>query len=104
MSPPSRNGDNGGRDPATGRFAPGWKGGTGNPHAKQVGQLRSALMAAVTPKDMRAVAAKLIQMARDGDIRAIKELLDRTLGKPQETDLIERLERVEQLLTESANT
>ncbi len=103
MSSPSRNGDNGGSDPATGRFARGWKGGPGNPHAKRVGELRSALLASVTPDDLRAVVAKLVQRAKDGDIRAIKELLDRTLGKPQETDLIERLERAEELLAESAD-
>ena len=80
MTSPSPNGDNGGRHAATGRFAPGWKGGPGNPHAKQVGQLRSALMAAVKPKDMLAIAGRLVQMAKDGD------------------DLVERLERLEELL------
>ena len=92
----SPNGSNG-RD-AHGRFAKGNPGGRGNPHAAHVGQLRSALMAAVKPKDIRAVAARLVQMAKDGDVRAIKELLDRTLGRPQEADMIERLERLEELL------
>ena len=64
---------------------------------RQVGQLRSALMDTVTPDAVRAVAAKFVEMARDGDVRAIKELLDRTLGKPLEADLIERLERLEEL-------
>ena len=31
---------------------------------------------------MRAIAAKLVEMAKGGDLRAMKEVLDRTLGKP----------------------
>ncbi len=45
---------------------------------------------------MRAVAKKLMVLAKDGEIPAIKELLERTLGKPVEADLFERLESLEQ--------
>ena len=68
-----------GRD-GNGRFAPGNRFANGNPHAKRIGQLRSAL----------------IEMATAGDIQAIREVLLRVLGRPQEADLIERLEKIEE--------
>ncbi len=88
---PSRNGPNGGRD-AQGQFAKGWKGGPGNPHAKKVGQLRSALLDAVTVEDMRAIVRKLIELAKAGNIQAAREVLDRCLGKSGRPGFIEDLE------------
>jgi hypothetical protein len=44
---------------------------------------------------MVAIARKLIDMAKAGDVAAIRELLTRSLGKPTEIDLIERLDRIE---------
>ena len=90
-----------GRD-GKGRFAAGNKLARGNPHARKVAALRSALLNAVTEDDMRAIISKLIEMAKGGDVHAIKELLTRTLGKPQEADLLERLERLEETLAERA--
>ena len=60
----------------------GTRGRPGNPHARRVHRLRSALLDAVTPDDIGEIVQKLISMAKSGDIAAIKELLDRTLGKP----------------------
>lgn len=77
---PSTKGDNG-RD-AKGRFVPGWKGGPGNPHAAAVGAWRSALAEAVTPEDIRQVTDKLVSEAKAGESWAVRELLDRCLGKP----------------------
>jgi len=65
-----------------GRFLPGHAGGPGNPFAQRVHQLRSALLNTVTPSDIEEVVRKLLFMAKEGDVTAIKELLDRTLGKP----------------------
>jgi hypothetical protein len=65
-----------------GRFLPGHCGGPGNPHAQKVHRLRSALLNTVTSTDIKEVVHKLISMAKAGDIAAIKELLDRTIGKP----------------------
>ena len=84
----------------TGRFAPGNTCAKGNPHAAQVSRLRTALLSAVSERDMREVIVRLVQLAKDGDVRAIKELLDRTLGKPQELDLLERLEQLEAQLAQ----
>src|SRR5688572_822529 len=89
-----------GRD-GSGRFAPGNKGGPGNPFARKVGLLRSALLETVTEDDMKAVAVKLVEMARAGHLPAIKELLERTLGRPIEADFLERLEQLEKHLTQA---
>jgi hypothetical protein len=85
---------------ARGRFAPGNAGGPGNPLGGQVARLRAALIEAVTEDDMAAIARKLIEMAKGGDVTAIRELLTRVLGRPLETDLIERMERIEARLAE----
>ncbi len=99
MVKPLRNGSDG-RD-ERGRFAPGNSGGPGNPHAKQTGKLRSAMLAAVTEKDMRDVVMKLVELAKSGNVPAAREVLDRCLGRPVEADLIERLDQVEELLKET---
>ena len=64
-----------------GRFAAGNSLGRGNPHAAQVARLRSAMLSAVTEDDVKAVVGKLVLLAKDGDVSAIKLLLDRVLGK-----------------------
>ena len=80
MIGPLTNGSNG-RD-TTGKFAKGNPGGPGNPHAARVAQLRSLMLEAVSLEDIQQVVAKLIELAKGGDLAAIRELLDRTLGKP----------------------
>ena len=87
VSSPSPNGPNG-RD-ARGRFVGGNAGGPGNPHAKKVAKLRSAMLGAVTQKDFREVVKALIQRAKAGDVAAIRELLDRCIGKPKQAVDIE---------------
>ncbi len=91
---PSPNGDNG-RD-ARGRFTAGNPGGPGNPHAAQVGRLRSALLDAVTEDDMRAIIASLVEKAKSGSIQAARVLFDRVLGQPLAADILERIEALEQ--------
>ncbi len=76
---PSQNGRNG-----RGQFAAGNKGGPGNPHARRVHRLRAALLRAATPADFEQIARSLIEKAKTGDIPAIKELFDRTIGKPSQ--------------------
>ena len=94
---PSPNGANGGRG-AGGRFARGNAGGPGNPYAAKVAELRKAALEAVTATDMREVVAALLVKAKTGDVPAVRELMERTLGKVQEADLMERLEQLEQAL------
>ncbi len=83
-----------GRD-QRGRFAPGNAGGPGNPHGETVGKLRSALIAAVSEDDIRAIVAGLVTQAKGGSVPAAKELLERVLGKPLEWDIIDRLDALE---------
>ncbi|HZY85156.1 MAG TPA: hypothetical protein VFE78_10020 [Gemmataceae bacterium] len=70
-----------GRD-THGRFGKGNAGGPGNPFARQVAALRSALLGRVTAEDVEAVAGELIRQAKEGNLAAAKLLLSYTLGKP----------------------
>ena len=99
INTPSPTADNGDRGP-NGQFLPGNRVAKGNPYAKRIGELRSALMAAITDADWQAVIRKLIDDAIAGDKAARAELLDRTLGRPLEADLIERIEALEARLQE----
>ena len=76
---PSTNVANG--HDTNGRFAAGNTLGRGNPHAAQVARLRSVMLSAVSEDDLRAVVGKLVELAKGGDVPAIKLLLDRVLGK-----------------------
>lgn len=49
---------------------------------------------------MKAIVKKRVAEAKAGNIAAIKEIFDRTLARPVEADLIERLEQLESLFTE----
>jgi hypothetical protein len=91
---PSTNGCNGhpapqptpaeGRDAQTGRFTRGWKGGPGNPFAHAVAARRQALLDAISPGDLAAVAKALLRQALAGDAAAAKVLLAYTVGRPAE--------------------
>ena len=67
-----------------GRFLVGNSCGTGNPHQKKVHQLRSALLRAISAKDMQAIIKALVEKAKAGDVQATHELLDRCLGKARQ--------------------
>jgi hypothetical protein len=91
-SPSTPFGD--GRD-KHGRFAPGNTGGPGNPLGGQVARLRSALVSAVSEEDMRDIIGTLVEKAKAGDVAAAKVVLERCLGRPIESDIIDRLEALE---------
>jgi hypothetical protein len=86
------NGNSDGRDKA-GRFAKGNKGGPGNPFFNRQKAYRTAILEAVTPEEVVAVMHTLIAKAQEGDVAAIKEVFDRTVGKsvPVFTDLVDAL-------------
>jgi hypothetical protein len=94
---PSTTGSNG--RGSGGRFVAGNRCARGNPHARRVALLRATLLKAVTPEDLRRVVAALLKQAKDGDVAATKELLQRLLGPPVELDLIERLDALEAKLS-----
>ena len=54
-----------------GKFAAGNPGGPGNPHGGQVARLRAVMLEAVSEDDMRAVVLKLVELAKEGDLKAI---------------------------------
>ena len=83
---------------SSGRFTAGNSGGPGNPYAKRVGQLRSALLEAVTADDLQAVITAIVQKAKEGDIAAARILLDRCLGPPIAADVLERIEALEEAI------
>ncbi|MCH9023652.1 MAG: hypothetical protein IID32_12955, partial [Planctomycetes bacterium] len=91
------NGD--GRDSNTGRFAKGWKGGPGNPHARQVAEFRSAMLSAVTKEDLLAVIGSLVEKAKTGDVGATKLLLERLLGPIEALDVLARLDELDEKVT-----
>ena len=79
-------------------------GGPGNPFAHRVAALRRTLLEAVSEEDLRAIVNRMVQAAKDGDLAAAREVILRTIGKPVESDLIERLERLEQAVAGGAAT
>jgi uncharacterized protein YjcR len=85
---------------ADGRFAKGNVGGPGNPNAAHVARLRKALFEAVTEDDLKAIIQKMVEKAKEGDIAAAKEVIERLLGKPVADDFMERLDRLEALMKE----
>lgn len=70
---------------ASGRFLPGNREGRGNPANRRAQKLRNALIRAVTPDDVRAVAATLTEAAKSGDVQAAKLLLSFVVGRPAST-------------------
>ena len=64
-------------------------------HAAEAFASHAAMLEAVTPADMRALVSMLVRLAKEGNVAAAKEVLDRCIGKPVEADLIERLEALE---------
>src|SRR5262249_55525916 len=53
-----------------------------NPHASAVNQFRSASLDAVSEEDSKLIFKKLGTAAKAGEFPAIREVLDRVLGKP----------------------
>lgn len=101
MRSPSTHGPNGapaGNRDTRGRFAPGNRCGRGNPLAGRAAKIRAVLLRKLTTKQAGEITDVLIRRARDGDLAAIRELLDRTIGKPVQTDVLERLEKLEEKL------
>lgn len=91
---PSPNGANGERD-RRGRFAPGCRGGPGNPLARQSEKLRAELVRAVKA-DFPKIAETLIQRACAGEEWAMRMVLDRALGPiPKEIEVPQPLAAVQ---------
>jgi ribosomal protein L17 len=96
MKKPSTTEPNG-RD-KHGRFIAGNRIAIGNPHAKRVAQLRSSLLKSVSRDDVKEIVRKLVSLAKEGDTVAARILFDRILGRPIESDLLARIEDLEEQL------
>lgn len=81
---PLANGVNG-RD-TNGRFAAGNAGGPGNPNNKRTAAYRNAILDAVSEDDIRDVILAVLTKAKEGDLAACKEILDRTVGRPKSVE------------------
>ncbi len=55
------------------------------------------------PKTCRTSSLVLVEDAKEGDLGAAKEVILRTIGKPVESDLIERLEKLEATVGEPSS-
>ncbi len=71
--------ENNGRQP-NGRFGPGNRIAAGNPHQRRV-QAYRAKAYETEPDRVRRVMNKLFRSAMEGDVNAMKEFLNRTVGK-----------------------
>src|SRR5262245_1129637 len=79
-SKPVANGDHG----PDGRFRANNRAACGRSHGRRGLALKDALLDEVTPQTLRAVAKKLVSMAKAGNIEATKVLFTWVLGKPAE--------------------
>jgi hypothetical protein len=70
---------------AQGRFIGGNPGGPGNPFARQVAEMRRALLSCVTYEEMRIIGGQLVVKAKMGDLAAIKLLFQYVIGKPTDS-------------------
>jgi len=88
MAPSTKGMQMGNGRSANGRFAPGWKGGPGNPQAAAVGKLRARLYKVIKAADVDAAVATIRSIMADGTgkagdrLVAAKLLLDRAIGDP----------------------
>ena len=58
------------------------------------------MLTEATPEAVRAIVARLIELAGDGDVQAARLILDRVLGPAQTLDTIDRLEELDRLLAQ----
>jgi hypothetical protein len=83
-----------GRD-EKGRFAKGNPGGPGNPYTRQTAQLRQAVLETMNETEVRLITQRLLTLALQGDLQAIKLVLAYAIGKPDKVvnpDEVDRLE------------
>jgi hypothetical protein len=96
MIAPIGNGSNGNGRRPDGKFAAGNAGGPGNPNMKRSYVWRQTFDAAVKPADLRKVLKQLVDAAKKCEPWAVRELLNRCLGVPSQTEILERVEALEQ--------
>lgn len=99
MNTPSKRAE---RQP-DGKFLPGHGvRSPGNPHTQRICEYRNAIKAAVTEEDLHRVFTVLKRLALRGDIDAIRELLNRTLGKARVSESLTDIDLPELASTKDA--
>jgi hypothetical protein len=88
---------NGGRD-RRGRFTVGNTGGPGNPHGARIERIRAMLFDAATDDEIRKICRVIVERAAAGELKFVREYLNRTIGKPMSGDQEERFRRIEAIL------
>ena len=84
---------------SAGRFAPGNQVAVGrNRSTMAAKEFRKLLLAATTKEMVVEIWLVLYQRAKEGQMPAIKEFLDRTCGKAEDDELQTRVEQLEALL------
>lgn len=82
----------------TRKFRKGNIGGVGQPMGTKVNLLRKAFYEEITPDKLKAIIKKAVMMALAGNERMIITILDRALGPVNAIDLIERQEKLGELI------
>jgi hypothetical protein len=95
---PTQDGPPEGRDPSSGKFLRGNKGGIGNPLARRASALRATLFKTVTPQDLEQVAKAILKKAKDGNLPACTLLLRYLLGPGESIDLVRMVAKLENQL------
>lgn len=67
-----------------GHFVKGNKIGRGDPHFARVQGVRTTIFNATSEEEVREIWGQLISKAKAGNLAAIREVLDRLLGKPRQ--------------------
>jgi hypothetical protein len=84
-----------------GTFAPGNKLAKGYPHARRANRLRAELYRVVNVEEFRAIVKAIVKEAKAGDVTAAREIIERLLGKPENVDVMARLEEMESMLRDA---
>ena len=94
-SPSTHGNSDRGKD---GRFRAGNRYGKGNPLAGRAAKIRAVLLDKLSPEQAAVIADSLIDKAKKGNLAAVREIFDRTVGRPASSELTDRVERLEQMV------
>ncbi len=73
------------------------------PLAKRTAELRKAMLHSISPVELAVLFRMVLHQAtEEGDLAAAKLIIEYLVGKPVESDLLERLEELEQMIADSA--
>lgn len=61
-------------------------------------KLRIAMLSSVDEQEIMQIMDALIERAKEGNISAAREVLDRVIGKADESSLVKRLEELERMV------